>query len=132
MDIFRGTVAAQLDYSYTSTFYSDIRNYDASLLPGYGLADARLEWRSNKGHWSVAAFVNNFTDRRYYTIGYDLAAVTGSDSLVPRQAALVRIVGPLQHRPITESWDQTPPCSCTTFGTPLRGPPKSAARPLRE
>jgi iron complex outermembrane receptor protein len=83
MDIFRGTVAAQLDYSYTSTFYSDIRNYDASLLPGYGLADARLEWRSNKGHWSVAAFVNNFTDRRYYTIGYDLAAVTGSDSLVP-------------------------------------------------
>jgi iron complex outermembrane receptor protein len=80
---FGGSISGQLDYSYTSSFYSDIRNYDASLLPPYGLADARLEWRSHDRHWQVSAFVNNFTDKRYFTIGYDLAAVTGSNSLVP-------------------------------------------------
>ncbi len=81
--LFGGSLVGQLDYSYTSAFYSDIRNYDASLMPAYGLADARLEWHSSDGHWQLAAFVNNFTDKRYFTIGYDLAGVTGSDSLVP-------------------------------------------------
>jgi len=45
--------------------------------------DFRLEWHSQDAHWQVAAFVNNLADKRYYTIGYDLSTVTGSDSLVP-------------------------------------------------
>jgi iron complex outermembrane receptor protein len=78
-----GSISAQLDYSFTSSFWSDIRNFSASQLPSYALIDARLEWHSQSGHWQVAAFANNLADKRYYTIGYDLSTVTGSDSLVP-------------------------------------------------
>jgi iron complex outermembrane recepter protein len=78
-----GSIAAQFDYSFTSSFWSDIRNFSASQLPSYALMDFRLEWHSQDAHWQVAAFVNNLADKRYYTIGYDLSTVTGSDSLVP-------------------------------------------------
>jgi iron complex outermembrane recepter protein len=78
-----GSVAAQLDYSFTSSFWSDIRNFSASQLPSYALLDLRLEWHSQDAHWQVAAFANNLADKRYFTIGYDLSTVTGSDSLVP-------------------------------------------------
>jgi len=78
-----GSFAALVDFSYTSTFWSDIRNFDASLMPSYALTNVRLEWNAQGANWHVAAFVNNLADKRYYTIGYDLSTVTGSDSLVP-------------------------------------------------
>jgi len=81
--VFGGSVTTQLDYSYTSYFWDNIRNFDASRLPAYGLADARVEWRSPSERWQASTFVNNIADRRYFTIGYDLSNATGSNSLVP-------------------------------------------------
>jgi len=78
-----GSVTAQLDYSYVSSVYDNIRNFDASRLHPYGLADLRLEWRPPHSSWQVAAFVDNITDKRYFTIGYDLSTISGSNSLAP-------------------------------------------------
>jgi len=78
-----GSLSAQLDYNYVSSVYDNIRNFDASRLHPYGIADLRLEWRPEAGHWRVSAFVNNLTDRRYFTIGYDLSTISGSNSLAP-------------------------------------------------
>lgn len=82
-DVFGGKIAAQLTGNYASEFYDNIRNFQASLLPSYVLANARLSWQSRDSHWQADAFVNNLADRRYYTIGYDLSNATGSNSLVP-------------------------------------------------
>lgn len=81
--IARGSLSAQLTANYASAFYDNIRNFDASLLPSYTLANARLTWTSDDTRWQADAFVNNLADRRYYTIGYDLSNATGSNSLVP-------------------------------------------------
>jgi len=78
-----GSVTAQLDYSYVSSVYDNIRNFDASRLHPYGLADLRLEWRPPHSSWQVAAFIDNITDKRYFTIGYDLSTISGSNSLAP-------------------------------------------------
>lgn len=81
--LFGGAVTTQLDYSYVASFWDNIRNFDASRLPSYSLADVRIEWRSQDERWQASAFVNNIADKRYFTIGYDLSNATGSNSLVP-------------------------------------------------
>jgi iron complex outermembrane receptor protein len=82
-DVFGGRVSAQLSGNYASSFYDNIRNFDASLMPSYVLANARLGWQSDDSRWEAQVFVNNMLDRKYYVIGYDLSNATGSNSLVP-------------------------------------------------
>jgi iron complex outermembrane receptor protein len=52
-------------------------------MPRYFIGNLRLGWSSADNHWDAAVFVNNVTDERYFTIGYDLSNATGSNSLVP-------------------------------------------------
>jgi iron complex outermembrane receptor protein len=78
-----GYVAIQGSFNYASSFYDNIRNFDASRMPSYIIGNARLEWHSADGHWSGAVFAHNLADERYFTIGFDLSNATGSNSLVP-------------------------------------------------
>jgi iron complex outermembrane receptor protein len=52
-----------------------LRNFQADHYPGYTIGNARLAWTND--NWEVAAYVQNFSDKRYYTIGYDLATLCG-------------------------------------------------------
>lgn len=81
--VFGGEVFAQADFNYASEFYDNIRNFAASEMPDYLIGNVRLGWTSPDQRWDAAAFVNNITDERYYTIGFDLSNATGSNSLVP-------------------------------------------------
>lgn len=81
--VFGGSIATQADFSYSASFYDNIRNFDASLLPEYVISNVRLDWISGDERWLASFFINNVADERYYTIGYDLSNATGSNSLVP-------------------------------------------------
>lgn len=81
--VWGGNFAAQVSFNYSSSFYDNIRNFDASLLEDYTIVNARLEWSSEDEKWEAALFANNVADERYYTIGFDLSNATGSNSLVP-------------------------------------------------
>jgi len=81
--VMNGRISLQGSGDYVSAFYDNIRNFAASKLPSYTLANVRFAWTSDDAHWQLAAFVNNVADKRYYTIGYDLSNATGSNSLVP-------------------------------------------------
>ncbi len=78
-----GNVALQVSVTHSSDFYDNIRNFDASRLNGYTVGNARATWISADDKWELSAAVQNLTDERYYTIGYDLSNATGSNSLVP-------------------------------------------------
>ena len=82
-ELMGGKVSAQASFNYASSFFDNIRNFEASELPSYILGNLRLGWDSNDGSWEAAFFVNNVADERYFTIGFDLANATGSNSLVP-------------------------------------------------
>ena len=82
-DVMDGRFSAQASFNYASSFWDNIRNFEASELPSYILGNVRLGWDSNDGKWQGAFFVNNVADERYFTIGFDLANATGSNSLVP-------------------------------------------------
>jgi iron complex outermembrane receptor protein len=82
-EVLGGYLTFQSSFNYSSSFYDNIRNFEASRMPSYVIGNARVEWRSADDHWTGAFFVHNLADERYYTIGYDLSNATGSNSLVP-------------------------------------------------
>jgi iron complex outermembrane recepter protein len=75
-----GRISVQADFSYTADFYDNIRNFSASKLPSYTLANARVAWQSDDGKLEGAFFVNNVTDERYVAIGFDGSATYGSNA----------------------------------------------------
>ena len=48
-------------------------------MPAYVVGNARVAWYSQDDHWEVGAFVNNLSDSRYQTIGFELSNVSGSN-----------------------------------------------------
>ena len=78
--ILGGRVSLQGDYSYVSDFYDNIRNFTASKLPSYSLANARVGWQSDDGRWDASLFVNNLADERYVAVGFDGALLYGSNA----------------------------------------------------
>jgi len=95
-----GDVVARADiYHQTHTNLSDT-NVDAttgiisptSIIPGYTLVNARLEWRNVMGSGaSLALFGRNLLDEQYYYGGVDLApqiGVSGAFTALPRTYGL--------------------------------------------
>ena len=77
MSVAGGKITFGVDGSYTSDFYHNLRNFDANLLDGYTLFNARIGWEDDAQRFRLAAFVNNLTDKRYKTVGYDLSTLCG-------------------------------------------------------
>ena len=75
--LFGGTVAVQLNANYASSFFHNIRNFQAQKYPSYIVGDARVTWASNDEHWEGTVFVDNFADERYRNIGFDLSTLCG-------------------------------------------------------
>jgi iron complex outermembrane receptor protein len=72
-----GELSAQIDGSYTDSFYHNLRNFDSEKYDDYVLGNLRFGYAPDGGNWELAAFVKNFTDERYRTIGFDLATLCG-------------------------------------------------------
>jgi iron complex outermembrane receptor protein len=67
----------QLDGSYVSSRYHNLRNFSADEMDGYALGNAQVAWESETGRWQASLFVDNFTDERYKISGFDLATLCG-------------------------------------------------------
>jgi iron complex outermembrane receptor protein len=79
MDVHGGKLMLGGNAYYTSSFYTDIQNFEDQRLPGYWLFDAQIAWHAPGGHWVAAAFVNNMLDKRYGTILFDLTTLCGCE-----------------------------------------------------
>ena len=60
-----GGVLARLDYSYRDDFFGQIANSPLEREDGYGLLNARIEYRNVGRHWSVALYGINLADEQY-------------------------------------------------------------------
>ena len=56
---------ARLDYSYRDDFFGQIANSPFEREKGYGLVNARIEYRSAGRDWSVAVYGINLADEKY-------------------------------------------------------------------
>ena len=74
-----GAVTLQVDGNYASSSFHNINNFDTHRMGSYWRGNASLTWVSADEHWEITGFVDNFSDARNMTIGYELAAVCGCD-----------------------------------------------------
>ena len=58
-------VLARLDYSYRDDFFGQIANSPFEQEDGYGLLNARIEYRNAGRDWSVALYGINLADEKY-------------------------------------------------------------------
>ena len=82
-----GTVSVRGDYySQTSTWFSSTGNTinPETKLPGYGVANFRVDWANIAGSKvSAAMFVTNAFNETYYTGGLQVGSVFGLNTAIP-------------------------------------------------
>ena len=78
-----GYVSAQASFNYASTYFENIRNFEASKLPAYVIGNLRLGWRSEDDRWQGTFFINNVANQLYYRTGFDTSTATGANSRAP-------------------------------------------------
>ena len=79
--VMRGEVYAQ-----SSFYYSNLADTTApgTQLKGYAVVNGRIEWNKIFGsEVSAAAYVNNLTNKQFYTGGISLSSVTGENAALP-------------------------------------------------
>jgi iron complex outermembrane receptor protein len=75
-----GQLAAQVDATYTSSFFQNIQNYRSLQADPYLISNLRLSWSRQTtatGNWDVSLFVNNLTNVRNKTTAVDLSGLCG-------------------------------------------------------
>jgi iron complex outermembrane receptor protein len=79
--LFNGSLGLQADAKYIGEYFFSLTNYTAVRQPGFMLYDANLSWVSQSGHWSVGLTGTNLGDKRYKTVGFDVAALFGEEQV---------------------------------------------------
>ena len=79
--ILGGAVSLQLDGTYAASSYSNINNFDSHLMPSSWIGNARIQWSSADGRFSIAGFIKNFSNSRTQTTTFDLATIGGADEI---------------------------------------------------
>jgi iron complex outermembrane recepter protein len=68
---------AQVDATYSSSFYYSLNNFTSSQIDDYVLTNAQVGVQSQDERWTVTAFVKNLADERYDVVGFDLSTAGG-------------------------------------------------------
>jgi iron complex outermembrane receptor protein len=72
-----GQVSMRLDGSYSGTRYFDLQNRPITTQSPYGIANARVGWRSSNDRFGVDLWVRNITDKFYATDKIDVTSGFG-------------------------------------------------------
>ncbi|RMF08971.1 MAG: TonB-dependent receptor [Alphaproteobacteria bacterium] len=78
---FNGRLAVSSDFSYSDSYFYNLRNFDADKFDSYFMVNARIGWTSEDDRWEVAAQVKNITDERAGIQGFDLATLCGCNEI---------------------------------------------------
>jgi iron complex outermembrane recepter protein len=76
-----GDLSLQGDAKFIGTYYFSLTNYDATRQPDFTLYDLNASWMSPSGRWSVSVRGNNLGNKRYKTVGFDVASLFGLEQV---------------------------------------------------
>ena len=75
--LFGGYGRVQGDFSYSDSFYYNLRNFDADEFDSYTLWNAHVGWTTEDSRWDFALEFRNITDENAGVQGFDLATLCG-------------------------------------------------------
>ena len=78
-DAFGGKLSIGADAQYSSSFYYNLRNFDADKFGRYVMVNAGLGWTNDV--WTLNLRVRNLTDVRAGVQGFDLASLCGCNEV---------------------------------------------------
>ena len=78
-----GELSLRGDYAYKGKQYFTQFNRDAVAQEAYGLLNLRAGWRSADDKYGVAAYVDNVTDKDYYSTVLE-SGIAPAGGLVPQ------------------------------------------------
>jgi iron complex outermembrane receptor protein len=77
----KGSVAFQVDGQYRSKHHFALTNFPASTESGYFIANASIAWFDANDVWSLRAFVQNLTNKKYIVQTFDLSGSVSNGGL---------------------------------------------------
>ncbi len=80
-DMFGGEMAANSNISYSSSFFYNLRNFDADKFGAYANIDLGLGWTSPSKNFELGVMVDNATNRRIGLQGFDLTGLCGCNEV---------------------------------------------------
>lgn len=80
-DMFGGEMAGNANVSYSSSYFYNLRNFDADKFGAYANVDLGLSWRSPSKTFELGLTVDNLTDHRIGLQGFDLATLCGCNEV---------------------------------------------------
>ncbi len=90
-DMLGGEMAANANVSYSSSFFYNLRNFDADKFSAYANLDLGLAWTSPDKMFEIGVRVDNVTNHLIGLQGYDLAGLCGCNEVsykLPRTFSL--------------------------------------------
>jgi iron complex outermembrane receptor protein len=80
-DMFGGEMSGNANLSYSSSYYYNLRNFDADKFGAYANLDLGLSWTSPSKTLELGVTVDNVTNHRIGLQGYDLATLCGCNEV---------------------------------------------------
>lgn len=76
-----GRMSVMGDFSYSDSYFYNLRNFDADQFDSYLMVNARVGWVSDSDTWQAALKITNLTDERAGIQGFDLATLCGCNEI---------------------------------------------------
>ncbi len=73
-----GSMAVQIDFNYVDKRPFNAIDYQALIADDHLVANAKIGYTTDDGHWHADLWVRNFTDELYYSSIFDTSTVHGS------------------------------------------------------
>ena len=80
-DALGGELYGRSDFSYSSSYYYNLRNFDADRFKAYLMINAGIGWISPEKTFELGVSVENLTNRRIGIQGFDLATLCGCNEV---------------------------------------------------
>ncbi len=80
-DAFGGFLAVATDIQYSSSYFYNLRNFDADKFDSYVVWNAGVQWTDSSGNWVLSVDAKNITDERAGVQGFDLAGLCGCNEV---------------------------------------------------
>ncbi len=79
--LFGGYARVQGNFSYSDSYFYNLRNFDADQFDSYTMVDAIIGWSSEDRSWDASLAFRNITDERAGIQGFDLATLCGCNEI---------------------------------------------------
>ncbi len=76
--MFDGNMAVQIDFNYVDERSLNAIDYQSLVVDSQIVANAKIGYTTNDGHWHAELWVRNITDELYYHSIFDTSTVHGA------------------------------------------------------